>query len=55
MKTSDVLDYCYKHEDEYIKGFSSAKEGIRQFECLISLVTDGYITYDQLADYGMEF
>jgi len=55
MTYEEAINYCYEHEDEYIKGFDSVKEGIRQFDCLISLLEYKTIKVEELPDYGFEF
>lgn len=50
----DLLDYCYKHKDEFIKDFDSVQEGLEQFNCLIVLIEDSVIiSIDELKEYGM--
>lgn len=55
MTKEEAVSYCYKHRDEYIKDTGSIDDGIRQFDCLISILEDGTIRPDQLAEYGMEY
>ena len=55
MTRSEALEYCYRNKDEYIRGFDRIDEGVRQFDCLISIVEDGTCNPEDLADYGMEF
>ncbi len=40
--------------DDYIKGFSNTRDGVRNYECLVGLVDDGYITIDNLNEYGFK-
>ena len=55
MTKEEAINYCYKHREEYIRDFDSVDEGIRQFDCLISILESGTITPDQLPEYGMEY
>lgn len=54
MLRGEAINYCYEHKDEYIRGFYSISEGIRQFDCLISILESGTIEPKDLPDYGME-
>lgn len=55
MTKEEALEYCYKHRDQYIRDADSINEGIRQFDCLISILEDGTIKPEQLPEYGMEY
>lgn len=56
MTVDEAIKYCYEHEDEYIREcFDSISEGVRAFECLISILEGGTITPSQLPEYGMEY
>ena len=47
----DLLEYCYKYQKEYV--FETSQ---REFDCLVHLVEEGDVsTFEQLADYGMEY
>lgn len=51
VTTKELLEYCYKFQREYIY-----EVGQREFDCLINLVEEGYITtFEQLKEYGMEY
>ena len=49
----DKLDVLYKHRNEFIREFDSIDDGIRQFDCLVSLVEDGMSVEDMIA-HGCE-
>lgn len=56
MTLQEALDYCYKHEHQYISDMEAAGErGQRAFDCLITILEEGTITPDQLKDYGMDY
>ena len=55
MTLSEALDYCYDHEDDFIRDFDSISEGTRQFECLITILEYETIKPVDLPDYGMDF
>jgi len=49
--TQELLDYCYKHEKEYVY-----EESQRLFDCLVELVESGTVTtFEGLAYYGMDY
>ena len=54
MTKSEALEYCWEHRNEFIRDSESVDEGIRQFDCLISLLEYGTISPDEIGDYGME-
>lgn len=41
-------------EGEYIRSFSSIKEGCRAWDCLITLVEDGTVGEQNIAEYGID-
>lgn len=56
MTIEETLDYCYNHENEYKRDmYDCGQDGEEQFDCLISLVEDGTVKFEQLADYGMDY
>lgn len=56
MTKEEALDYCYKHRDEFISdSFAGGDNGVRQFDCLISILEDDVISPSELADYGMDY
>lgn len=42
------------YENEYVKGFDSVREGIRQWDCIISCVEDGIIHEGNILEYGID-
>lgn len=54
MTYEEALNYCYEHQDDYIRGFDSISEGQRQFDCLVFLLEDEAIQPNEISDYGME-
>lgn len=42
------------YEDEYVKGFDSVREGIRQWDCIISCAEDGIIHEGNILEYGID-
>jgi len=40
MTREQMLSFCWKHKDEFIRDYDKTSEGIRSFDCLISLVED---------------
>lgn len=55
MTIKEAVEYCYENRDEFIIDFGSVDEGLRQFDCLISILEDGTIKPSQLHEYGMEY
>jgi len=55
MTKEEAIAYCYENKDEYVKDFESVDEGIRAFNCLISILQDELIQPNQLKEYGMEY
>ena len=55
MTLKEAIEYCYKNQDEYIRGFDSIAEGVRQFECLITILESETIQPSELPNYGMDF
>lgn len=41
-----------KNANEYIEGFDSLRQGTKHYDDLLALVEDGYVTAEQLPDYG---
>ena len=49
----ELLEYCYKYQKQWLYESGSSQ---REFDCLIHLVeSDTITTYEELAEYGMEF
>jgi len=55
MNKEEAIAYCYRHKDQYIRDADSIDEGIRQFDCLVSILESDTISPDQLAEYGMDY
>jgi len=56
MTKQEAIDYCYKHEKEYIKdSYALGEDGVKQFECLIVCLESGTIKPEELSDYGMDY
>lgn len=59
MDKEQSLEYCYKHKSKYISELIIAGDdpetAIENFNCLIALVEDETVTYEDLADYGMDY
>lgn len=56
MTKEEALNYCYKHEKEYIVDTADTiADGQRQFDCLIAILEDGTISPSELPDYGMDY
>ncbi len=55
MTKKEAISYCYRHRDEYIRDSGGIDEGVRQFDCLISILENDTITPDQLTEYGMDY
>jgi hypothetical protein len=53
-KGLELSNRIHPLRDEYIRDSNSINEGIREWDCLISLVEDGTITESQLIDYGID-
>lgn len=51
---NDLADKVYPYKDEYIRGFESISEGVRQWDCLYDLIETGYVVEDQLPEYGID-
>lgn len=49
-----LLDSIYPQKDEYIKSFDTISEGVRAWECLVSIVEDGTIQLKDLPEYGID-
>ena len=37
---------------EYIRGFDNPREGVEAYDTLLDLVQDGYVTPEELPEYG---
>lgn len=55
MNKQEAVNYCYENRDKFVHSFESIDEGVRQFECLVTILESGTITPDEISDYGMEF
>ena len=55
MTVEEAVSYCYRHQDRFIKDYGSISEGVRCFDCLISVLESGTITPVELPEYGMEY
>jgi hypothetical protein len=55
MTLEEAINYCYEHQDQYVREYDTVSEGMRQFECLITILEDGTITPAELPTYGMEY
>ncbi len=42
------------HREDYIRGFDKINEGIRAWDCLIELCETGYVTSENIKEYGIE-
>lgn len=49
-----LLEKIYPQKDEYIRSFDSISEGVRAWECLVSIVEDGTIQLKDLPEYGID-
>ena len=54
MTVSEAIKYCYDHREEFIRELE-IDEGIRQFDCLITILESGTIQPSELPDYGMDY
>ena len=55
-RNEEMVKYCYAHQDWYIRDFDNINEGVNAFECLISMVEDGYMNTDkELQEHGMPY
>ena len=53
-----MIEYCYAHINWYVAGFESAGEGMRGWNCLISMLENGsphMSTAKDLQDHGMPY
>jgi len=48
-----LADRIHPLRDEYVKNAETINKGIREWECLISLVEEGVINEEQLIEYGV--
>lgn len=55
MTVEEAVDYCYDHKNEFVTDSGDVDDGIRQFDCLISILESGTIKPSQLPEYGMEY
>lgn len=53
-KRQEFVKRFMTYENEYIKGFDSVREGIRQWDCLVSLAEDGYVHEGNIIEYGID-
>ena len=53
-KAKELAEKILPYRDEYIHNFESLKDGIRQWNCLFSLVDDGEIQEEDLFYYGLK-
>lgn len=53
-KAKELAEKILPYRDEYIHNFESLKDGIRQWNCLFSLVDDGEIKEEDLFYYGLK-
>lgn len=51
---NNLSERVYKYKEEYIRGFSTISEGVRQWDCLIDLIEDSYVLEKDLIDYGID-
>lgn len=49
-----LLNKIYSQKDQYIKSFDTISEGVRAWECLVSIVEDGTIQLKDLPEYGID-
>jgi len=55
MTVEEAIDYCYEHQNAYLKTFDNYAEGKRQFECLIEIIDLKVVPPSYLPKYGMNF
>lgn len=48
-----ALKFCYQKREDYVRGFDSIDEGIRAFDCLISILESDTIKVSDLPEYGI--
>lgn len=49
-----LLKHIYPQKDEYIRSFETISEGVRAWECLVSIVEDGTVQLKDLSEYGID-
>jgi hypothetical protein len=49
-----LLEKIYPQKDEYMRSFDTVSEGVRAWECLVSIVEDGTIQLNDLPEYGID-
>lgn len=49
-----ILEKIYSQKEAYIRSFDSTSEGLRGWECLVSIVEDGTIGLKDLPEYGID-
>lgn len=56
MNKEELIEWVERDDNanDYIDGFDNVREGVRNYECLVRLVEDGYITIDNLEEYGFK-
>lgn len=52
MKKIELLEYMLRHFDKYVREFEDIQDGISSFDCLVSMVEDGYISASDLPKHG---
>lgn len=55
MTIEEAVDYCYEHQDKYVREYDTVSEGMEQFECLIVILESGTIAPEELPVYGMKY
>lgn len=56
MTKEELVEWVERDDNanDYINGFDNKREGVRNYECLVGLVEDGYITINNLEEYGFK-
>lgn len=49
-----IMEKIYYQKDEYIRSFESISEGVRAWDCLVSIVEDGTVGLNELPSYGID-
>lgn len=52
--SEQLLEKIYPQKDDYIRSFETISEGVRAWECLVSIVEDGTIGLNDLPEYGID-
>ena len=56
MTKEEAIRYCYEHENQFKSDcYADGYDGVRQFDCLISILEYNTITPSELPDYGMDY